>query len=48
MWIAITALLSGILGFLAGLATLRRSERWCPQCGSTTACPDCRPAQRAV
>lgn len=27
------------MGFLAGLLTFRRAQRWCPACGSTLACP---------
>lgn len=38
------------IGFLAGMATLRRSARWCPQCGSITRCVECpgRPAPHEI
>jgi len=29
------------VGFIAGLLTLKRSNRWCPSCGHTLACTQC-------
>jgi hypothetical protein len=41
-WIyALTALAATLLGFLAGMLTIKRSARWCPVCGGTLRCPDC-------
>jgi hypothetical protein len=37
--LAVTA--SSIIGFLAGLLTFKRSERWCPQHGTTKVCLLC-------
>jgi hypothetical protein len=36
-----------LLGFLVGFVTSKRSERWCPACGSTLRCTFCadRPTQ---
>jgi hypothetical protein len=39
------------LGFLAGLFSFRIKSRWCPNCGSTTACygpSDQEPSRRAA
>lgn len=35
-----------MVGFIAGLATLKRSSRWCPGCGQVLRCGQCpgRPA----
>jgi hypothetical protein len=33
-----------LLGFVAGLWTLKRSQQWCKACGSTLTCPDCQRA----
>jgi hypothetical protein len=30
-----------LVGFLAGMLTLKRSTRWCPMCGMALRCPDC-------
>jgi hypothetical protein len=32
---------AAILGFAAGLVTIKRSERWCPACGETLRCVHC-------
>ncbi len=37
----------GVLGFLAGLTTFRRSLRWCRECGETLRCPLCTGGARA-
>jgi hypothetical protein len=29
-----------LLGFVAGLVTFRKAQRWCPGCGRGLACPD--------
>ena len=29
-----------VIGFLAGMLTLRKSQQWCPRCGSTMRCPE--------
>ena len=40
MWLP--AVLAAVtIGFLAGLLTFRRTERWCPLCGAVTRCPEC-------
>lgn len=36
------------LGFLAGMLTFRRSQRWCPECGALLTCPDCAAVHRAI
>ncbi len=41
MTVAITAALAVALGFIAGMATLKRSTRWCPACGSILRCTSC-------
>lgn len=48
MWyVALPVLASGVLGFLCGLTTFRRSLRWCRNCGETLSCPRCvRPSGR--
>lgn len=33
--------LAVLVGFVAGFVTRKRSERWCPACGSTLCCPSC-------
>ncbi len=30
-----------LLGFVAGLATPKRSSRWCPACGAVLRCIEC-------
>ena len=30
-----------VLGFVAGLVTLKRSARWCPACGQALRCTHC-------
>jgi hypothetical protein len=30
-----------LLGYLAGLLTFKRSNRWCPACGANLRCPTC-------
>ena len=30
-----------LLGFFAGLLTFKRSQQWCPSCGTTLCCPAC-------
>lgn len=32
------------LGWLGGMLTLKRSQRWCPRCGTALQCPDCHRA----
>jgi hypothetical protein len=32
---------AAIIGWIAGMYTLRRSQRWCPRCGDTLRCPMC-------
>jgi hypothetical protein len=39
--IAVAAVLAALLGFMAGLATFKRSNRWCPVCGGTLTCLAC-------
>lgn len=47
MWVEGMALLAGMLvGFLVGLATFKRSLRWCRECGETLSCPRCLPARK--
>ena len=36
-----TAAISALLGFAAGLLTFKRSSRWCPDCGKSLSCPAC-------
>ena len=35
----VTCTAAVIVGFLSGLLTFRKAQRWCPSCGSTLACP---------
>jgi len=37
----VTVLPAALLGFIAGLATLKRSSRWCPVCGEALRCTHC-------
>jgi hypothetical protein len=30
-----------ILGWVAGMWTLKRSQQWCPRCGRTLSCANC-------
>ncbi len=30
-----------LLGFVAGLVTLKRSSHWCPACGAVVRCTEC-------
>ncbi len=39
--LAMTALVSVLVGFVAGLLTFKRSLRWCPVCGAVLRCPEC-------
>jgi len=41
MGYVIAALSALLLGFVAGLATLKRSSRWCPACGAVLRCTEC-------
>jgi hypothetical protein len=36
---------TAVLGFTAGLFSFKVKARWCPTCGSTLQCPDCRQAR---
>ena len=38
---AVITIFAAMLGFIAGLVTFKRSNRWCPRCGSTLVCPEC-------
>ncbi len=38
---AITVVMALVLGWLAGMLTHRRAERWCPVCGSRLKCLEC-------
>jgi hypothetical protein len=38
---AITAVLTALLGFVAGMLTFKRSQRWCPRCGIALRCLEC-------
>jgi hypothetical protein len=38
LWVATTGL-GLVLGFVAGLATFKRSLCWCPGCGAELTCP---------
>jgi hypothetical protein len=31
-----------VVGFLAGLLSFRIKTRWCPSCGATLGCVECR------
>jgi hypothetical protein len=41
MGYVIAALPALLLGFVTGLATLKRSSRWCPACGAVLRCTEC-------
>ncbi len=41
MGYAIAVLPALLMGFVAGLVTLRRSSRWCPACGAVLRCTEC-------
>ncbi|SNY27985.1 hypothetical protein SAMN05421748_1032 [Paractinoplanes atraurantiacus] len=41
MGVALAVAPSLIVGFLAGLITLRAKNRWCGECGVTLRCPAC-------
>ena len=41
MMLAVTAAVALVLGFIVGMATLKRSTHWCPACGSVLRCVDC-------
>jgi hypothetical protein len=42
LYLAIPALVTVvILGWVMGMVTRKRADRWCPQCGVTLQCPDC-------
>lgn len=45
MSLAMAALGSTLLGWVAGMWTFKRSQRWCPSCGDTLDCPGCRDAR---
>ncbi|SDZ41757.1 hypothetical protein SAMN05444365_11467 [Micromonospora pattaloongensis] len=42
MGIAITAVLCSVFGFGVGLLTFKKAQQWCPECGATLTCADCR------
>lgn len=42
--LAISVLLALVVGWLAGMVTHKRAERWCPIDGSTLTCPHCATA----
>ena len=45
MFVSIGSLLAvALFGWVAGMWTHRRSEHWCPECGTRLACPECRRA----
>jgi len=33
------------IGWCAGMVTFTKSRHWCPKCGATLRCPDCRSVQ---
>jgi hypothetical protein len=37
-----------VLGWLAGMLTHKRAERWCPVCGSRLKCLECAESGRHV
>ena len=39
MELFLTATAASVTGFVAGLLTLRKAERFCPRCGVTNTCP---------
>lgn len=43
--LAVTAGATATLGWIAGMWTLKRSQRWCPTCGDVLTCPSCRQAE---
>lgn len=45
LYVAVPVLVGvALLGWLSGLWTFKRSQRWCPACGRTLKCPDCHRA----
>jgi hypothetical protein len=50
MGYVVTVVVSLVLGFIAGLSTFQRSQRWCPSCGSGLFCMHCagQPTPRRV
>ncbi|MFB9234087.1 hypothetical protein ACFFWC_00825 [Plantactinospora siamensis] len=42
MSLTMATLASALLGWIAGMWTFKRSQRWCPTCGNALACPSCR------
>ena len=42
--LAIYVILALVVGWLAGMVTHRRAERWCPVDGSMLTCPRCATA----
>lgn len=44
-WVdAVIAVMALLIGFMAGLLTFKRSERWCPNCGNGLICGRCTAA----
>lgn len=39
MELLLTATSASVIGFLAGLLSIRKAERFCPRCGVTNTCP---------
>ena len=39
MELLVTATSASVIGFLAGLLSIRKAGRFCPRCGVTTTCP---------
>ena len=37
-----------IIGFVAGLLTIRSASSWCPTCGVSLVCPEHHPAETTV
>jgi hypothetical protein len=40
MALALVAISSLLIGFLAGLLTFKRKQQWCERCGAVKTCPD--------
>lgn len=45
MSLAMAALGAALLGWVAGMWTFKRAQRWCPSCGDTLDCLNCRDAR---
>ena len=46
--VTVVAVLTLVVGFVAGLVTFKRSRLWCVECGATLRCVECTEGVRPV